>query len=326
MVQDDLLAALVRLGLCAPSERPAFKRLTGGVSSDIWRVDLKDRAVCVKRALEKLKVDADWYAPVERNSYEAAWMQEAAVIVPDAVPPLLGQDEISGTLVMAYLPPDSFHLWKDQLREGHADPATAADVGKRLSRIHQATARDPSLPARFATEKIFYDIRLEPYLVATAEAHPDCASALLGLVEQTEANRRALIHGDVSPKNILVGPNGPVFLDAECASFGDPAFDLAFCLNHLLLKCIWVPDAKDAFLDCFDAMAAAYRQAIDWEAPEKFEERAAALLPGLLLGRVDGKSPVEYLREKRDKDRVREVAKAFLRNKPCRLDVIRAAC
>ncbi len=55
----------------------------------------------------------------------------------------------------------------------------------------------------------------------------------------TLAAKIALVHGDVSPKKVPAGPRGPVFLDAECAWYGDPAFDLAFCLNHLLLKCLW---------------------------------------------------------------------------------------
>lgn len=325
MGEEELLAALVRLGLCRSSDRPNFERLTGGVSSDIWRVDLGDRTICVKRALGKLKVDADWFAPVERNAFEAAWMHEAAAINPDAVPTLLGQDDVSGTLAMAYLPSDRFPLWKELLRQGLADQNVAADVGKRLAAIHRVSAKDPTLGQRFPNEKIFYDIRLEPYLVATAKAHSDCAAALHGLVEQTQSNQRTLVHGDVSPKNILIGQTGPVFLDAECACFGDPAFDLAFCLNHLLLKGIWVPHARDAFLGCFDALALAYLEQVDWEAPEDFEGRAAALLPGLLLGRIDGKSPVEYIVRNRDKDKVRRIAKAFLKKRPHRLEDISAA-
>ncbi len=325
MVKDELLAALVRLGLCDPSDELVFAPLTGGVSSDIWRVDLGHRVICVKRALKKLRVEADWYAPVERNAYEAAWMKEARAINPKAVPELFGQDEVSGTLAMAYLPPERFPLWKEQLRQGQAEQDAAAEVGRRLVAIHRASAKDPTLPARFANEKIFYDIRLEPYLVATAKAHPDCAAALHGLVEQTQANQRALIHGDVSPKNILIGETGPVFLDAECACFGDPAFDLAFCSNHLLLKGLWVPAAKTAFLECFDALTASYLEQVDWEPPADFEKRAAALLPGLLLGRVDGKSPVEYLTENRDKEKVREVGRAFLLQPPERLTAIRRA-
>src|SRR5258706_15623986 len=111
-----------------------------------------------------------------------------------------------------------------------------------------------------------------------------------------------LVHGDISPKNILIGPAGPVFLEAECAWYGDPAFDLAFCLNHLMLKCLWTPRSASDFLDCFDAMYAAYSAGVTWEPPAILEARAAALLPALFLARVDGKSPVEYLTQDADKD------------------------
>lgn len=324
MGEDDVLAALVRLGLCASLDEPVFEPLRGGVASDIWRVDLGGRMICVKKALAKLKVDADWYAPVERNAYEAAWMIEVSSMVPDAVPAFLGQDKLSGTLAMSYLPPDGYPLWKDQLRAGRADPETAALVGNALGTIHRKSAGDAAIEAQFANREIFYDIRLEPYLVATAKVHPDHSTAFSDLVEQTQANRIALIHGDVSPKNILIGKKGPVFLDAECATFGDPAFDLAFCLNHLLLKCLWVPASKPAFLRCFDALASAYLDQVVWEDKALFEKRAAALLPGLLLGRVDGKSPVEYLHEASDKDRVRRVGLNFLKNRPNSLADIRA--
>ncbi len=179
-------------------------------------------------------------------------------------------------------------------------------------RIHAATAHDPEVAAEFATDRIFYDIRLEPYLVASARAHPDRARALQSLVEVTACTRRALVHGDVSPKNILIGPSGPIFLDAECAWFGDPAFDLAFCLNHLLLKCLWTPPAAPAFLYCFEVLSKAYLAGVSWEPLGAIEARAARLLPGLLLARIDGKSPVEYLTEAADKERVRRVARSLL--------------
>lgn len=315
---DAILEALRRMGL---SGATGGERLTGGVSSDIWRIDLPSGPICVKRALEKLRVAADWHAPVERNVFEARWMRHAAGFAPR----LLGQDAASGTLAMEFLPPENHPLWKNQLRDGIADAAFAARVAEALVTIHARTAADCSIAAEFPTDAIFYDIRLEPYLVATAKVHPDRAEQLLALVAATQANKKALVHGDVSPKNILCGPLGPVFLDAECAWWGDPAFDLAFCLNHLLLKCLWTPRAADGFLRCFDALAVAYLRGMAWESPDALERRAASLLPGLLLARVDGKSPVEYVTSESQKDQVRRVARALLADPPQHLAAIRNA-
>jgi len=306
---SEIVDGLRRMGLEAPQ---GATRLTGGVSSDIWRVDLPDGPICVKRALARLRVAADWRAPVVRNRYEARWMRRAEAAAPGSAPAVLGQDEASGSLAMQFLPPESYPLWKAELRAGRTDPRFAAAVGATLVRIHAATADDPTVAADFPTDDIFYDIRLEPYLVATALRHPDRAEALHAIVAETRATKRALVHGDVSPKNILVGPAGPVFLDAECAWWGDPAFDLAFCLNHMLLKCLWAPPARERLLGCFDALEAAYAAGIDWESRAGLLGRCARLLPGLFLARVDGKSPVEYITDESDKNRVRRVARALL--------------
>jgi aminoglycoside phosphotransferase (APT) family kinase protein len=319
---DAILAALRRMNLAGAITGPVMgEQLTGGVSSDIWRIDLPSGPVCVKRALARLRVAADWRAPVERNVFEARWMRHAEGYAPR----LLGQDEASGTLAMEFLSPKDHPLWKDRLRDGLADADFAERVAEAMVTIHATTARDPAIAAEFPTDTIFHDIRLEPYLLATARAHPDRADALHALVAATQANKKALVHGDVSPKNILCGPNGPVFLDAECAWWGDPAFDLAFCLNHLLLKCLWTPRARGGFLRCFDALAATYLRGVAWEAPEALERRAAALLPGLFLARVDGKSPVEYLTDEVAKDHVRRVARALLAEPRQRLSEIREA-
>jgi aminoglycoside phosphotransferase (APT) family kinase protein len=324
---DDnaIAAALLRIGLIGPGERPRCRPLEGGVSSDIWLVELPGRRLCVKRALPRLKVAQLWEAPVSRNHYEYAWFETAGRICPEAVPPLLGEDPEAGLFAMAYLDPAQYPLWKHQLRDGHADLATAAAVGTSLVQIHNATAGDRDIARTFATDKNFYAIRLEPYLIATARAHPDLARELRALAEVTAATRLALVHGDVSPKNILVGPKGPVFLDAECAWYGDPAFDIAFCLNHLLLKCLWTPHAASGFLACFDRLATTYLDAVAWESRAALEARAARLLPGLFLARIDGKSPVEYVTAEADKARVRRVARALLAAPVERLSAVRAA-
>ncbi len=300
------------MALLAPGEPVVFEPLTGGVSSDIFRVVLPRGSICIKRALPKLKVQADWHAPTERNRYEVEWMRVAGAIAPDAVPRILGEDAEANLFAMAYLDPDDYPVWKTQLRDGIVDGATAREVGRRLALIHASTAGRRDLAQRFATDHIFFPIRLEPYLEATARAHPEAASALAELVRVTASTKLALVHGDVSPKNILAGPNGPVFVDAECAWYGDPAFDLAFCLNHLLLKCVWRPRWWAVYLQCFTTLFDTYLAGVTWELPAAIEARVAHLLPGLFLARIDGKSPVEYVTDERDRAKVRRVAVPLL--------------
>jgi aminoglycoside phosphotransferase (APT) family kinase protein len=321
-------AALVQMGLLKPDAHPAMTPLTGGVSSDILLVEdtgvVGGEPFCIKRALAKLKVAADWRAPVARNHAEAEWMRTAGAILPAAVPRVLGEDEALGLFAMPYLEPEKHPVWKALLRDGKAKHDTADHVGAALARIHAATADNKDIAARFANDDTFYAIRLEPYLVATGRAHPDLAARFEALVERTATTRRALVHGDVSPKNILVGPLSPVFLDAECAWYGDPAFDAAFCLNHLLLKCVWRPANATRYLDMFDRLTARYLAGATWEPRGPLEARVASLLPALMLARIDGKSPVEYITEDAPRDQVRRFTSPLIQTPPATLAEIRA--
>ena len=217
VVPAEFVEALRELGLVDDAQHPTGAPLAGGVSSDIWRIDTARGPLCVKRALAKLRVAADWQAPVARNVYEARWLQVASDAAPGAAPRLLGQHERLGVVAMEYLAPGAHRLWKDELRRGNADLGTARAVGATLARIHAHSAARPELARAFDSDTIFFAIRLEPYLLATAERHRDLAGELEALVERTRTHRVALVHGDVSPKNILVGADGPVLIDAECA-------------------------------------------------------------------------------------------------------------
>jgi aminoglycoside phosphotransferase (APT) family kinase protein len=309
---DELGRALVRMQIVSADQLIRLTALTGGVSSDIYRVDVPSGVVCVKRALARLKVAADWQVPVARNRWEVEWMRSVAAIVPTAVPQILGEDAVAGAFAMAFLPPDRFPVWKHLLAEGAGTVAMAAQVGDILGRIHAATADRPEVQARFATDELFYAIRLEPYLVTAARAHARLADRMLALAATTAGTKRTLVHGDFSPKNILIGAEGPVILDAECAWYGDPAFDLAFVLNHLLLKGVWRPQWRAAYAAMSAALRDAYRLHVAWEPWPVLEARTAALLPGLLLARVDGKSPVEYLTDDRTRDAIRAFARQYL--------------
>lgn len=318
----DIAAALRRAGLVAAGAEPRFVALTGGVASDIWKVEVGWRVIVVKRALPKLRVEAEWLAPVSRNASEAGWFLVARAIAPGAVPEILFHDPASGLFAMPYFPPEQYPVWKAQLRDGAVDLAFAAQVGRTLARIHAATMDNAAVAQQFANDDTFHAIRLEPYLEATARRHPVFLDALMALSRETLACHQALVHGDVSPKNILAGPDGPVFLDAECAWYGDPAFDVAFCLNHLLLKCLWNRGAAQHYLAAFDALAAAYFGAFPQATADAIEARAARLLPALFLARVDGKSPVEYVTTDHDRDLVRAAAMPLIHTPATRLAAI----
>lgn len=297
---------------------PTAVELDGGVSSDIWRVDLAGGPVCVKRARARLKVAGSWEAPIERSDAEAAYLREVAPVVLGHVPRLLAHDAGAHVLVLEWLDPATHPVWKAQLLEGRVDPQVVEMLGRILAAIHAVTAADPTIATRFDHAAQFAALRLDPYLEATARAHPDLAPQLHARRQAVESNRRVLVHGDVSPKNILVGPIGPVLLDAECATYGDAAFDLAFCINHLLLKCAHRPASTNLYLDGVARLSAAYVTGVSWEPADLLEARTAALVPALALARIDGTSPVEYLDETA-RAGVRGLARTLVASPPARL-------
>ena len=315
----DLIPALRRIGLIEPGQAVRVAALTGGVSSDISLVEAGARRFCVKRALSRLKVAARWEAPVSRNAAEAAWMRAVAAWLPHAAPAVLGEDPEAGLFAMEYFAPEDHPLWKAELLAGRVDRYFAAAIGRDLALIHAKSAADPRIPIAFANDETFEAIRIEPYLRATGRAHPPLAEHFAALATRTLETKRALVHGDVSPKNILIGGEGPVFLDAECAWFGDPAFDLAFCLNHLLLKGARSDASRPPYLEAFRALAATYLQGVTWEDVGELEARAASLLPALFLARIDGKSPVEYLTREDERAAVRRCATPLIAAPPRRL-------
>ena len=304
---DRCRALIADLDIGDPAALRAVRPLTGGVASDIAVADFGDRQVCIKFALEKLKVAADWYAPVHRNEAEYDWLSFAASVVPESAPRLYGRSSAAHGFAMAYLAGDGDYVWKAALLDGRFSEGEAPAVAGALGRIAAASTAPGFDRGRFANRDDFHALRLEPYLLFTAGRHPALAGRLTGLAEALYAADIALVHGDVSPKNILFHNGHPVLLDAECATMGDPGFDVAFCLNHLVLKALHLPALRADLLAAVGVFWDAYHPHVVWEAPERLEARVTALLPALMLARVDGKSPVEYLAEI-DRQRVRDLA------------------
>lgn len=287
----ELAASLDRLGV--PTSRITHAEpLTGGVSSDIWRIATLDGDYCAKQALPVLKTAQRWEAPTERSTSEARWLEAVGGALPAAVPRLLGFDEPSGTLLLELLDPEIFVTWKSVLLDGQVDPDVARSVGSVLRQIHQVLAT-PDHRQRFDNRPLFVALRLEPYIERTAACHPDLDAPLRSLVDSFDGESSTVIHGDVSPKNILVGDGRVVLLDAECATWGDPAFDVAFCLTHLCAKGVHLDRHRASLRTAATALIDGYSLRDD----DALSARVARWLPALLLARVDGASPLEYLSE-----------------------------
>ncbi len=310
---DAISGVLVELGLAADPQAIRYTALAGGVSSDIWKAETPTGTYCVKRARAKLAVQADWQAPVERNHYEAEFLRVAAELAPGLAPELIAEHEPARLVVMPYFPPHIWQVWKTALLHGDADPGIGTSVGAGLGLLHRRSRNQAAIAGRFETTGLFHALRLDPYLAECGRRHGRLAQPLQRIIEETAARNEVLVHGDLSPKNILATTDGRIcLLDAECAWFGDPAFDPAFLLNHFLLKMVHRPQAADRYAGVAEAFLSAYLEhGRDPDEPA-LKRRISRLLAGLFLARVDGKSPVEYLTQEGQRAVVRKIAIHFL--------------
>jgi len=307
----EILAELQTAGLVG--ESPLVHSLTGGVSGEIWRVEDGGQSFVVKRALPKLKVAANWQADVRRNRYEQEYLRVVGEFLPGVVPRILLADPAWDFFVMELLDGE-FVDWKKALLAGRLDLDVANHAGGILGRIHGWSWGNTDLAGRFDTGNFFRDLRIAPYLLTCADKHPECASAIQAEAIRLAGTRRALVHGDFSPKNLMVAPGRLVVLDCEVAWYGDPAFDVSFLISHLLLKSLRCPREVTSFLSLINRFWRAYADAIGEEKFSQVVKDCPRLLMCLLLARVDGKSPVEYLNDDTKKKFLRDFASRYLQN------------
>jgi aminoglycoside phosphotransferase (APT) family kinase protein len=315
---EEFLRLLQRDGVLQ-HESAKLTPLTDGVSSEIYRVDDRDASFVVKRALPKLRVRDEWIADVARNRYEQMYIEYVAHFLPQAVPRLLAGPDDRGYFAMEYLGPE-FASWKKLLLAGDARVEHALRAASILGAIHARSARDAVAAARFDTTANFMQLRIEPYLLTTGHRHPDLRAVFEAEAQRLASTRICLVHGDFSPKNIMISPARFVLLDCEVAWYGDPAFDLAFLLTHLLLKGLHHAPRQIGLDEMSHAFWRQYVEGVGTSIDTAaLEVRVARLLPMLLLARVDGKSPVEYLTRSGQPDFVRLFARSALTAEPAAL-------
>ena len=184
----------------------------GGVSSDVWRVDDGTETFVVKRPVAKLRVAADWYADPARLVYEYRYLETVARLVPGVVPRVLNPDISGGYIAMEFLG-EGFTNWKQDMLDGHAETLVAQRAATALAMIHQATRNDAAIRSRFDSLPFFSQLRIDAYLRATAQKHPGLASQIEEEAQRLARSSECLVHGDYSPKNMLVSKDRFVVLD-----------------------------------------------------------------------------------------------------------------
>lgn len=294
MNESDEIEALLRCDSQLAPGPASLVPLGGGVSCEIFKVVQDGTTFVVKRALARLRVAAEWRADLSRNAVEHAFFQTMAGPLAGSVPRVFFHNPTRGYFTMECLGND-WQNWKEVLLRGGIDPAHGALAGTLLGKLHASTWEDAAMREKFDTTANFRQLRTDPYLRAAALRRPEVAAELLAEADRLENCHVCLVHGDFSPKNMLVRDRRMMLLDAEVAWFGDPAFDAAFLLTHLFLKGLYHAPRPTAWQENARAAWHAYTLAIGPRMTTALEARCVRLLPALLLARVDGKSPVEYL-------------------------------
>jgi 5-methylthioribose kinase len=308
LTAENLPSYLVDQKLVRDEHEVAIRELGGGVSNIVLLVEWPEkpeRRWVAKQSLGKLRVKDDWRSDRERIFREAGAIQALAPVLGDgATPQVISVDRNNYCFVMTAAPSGSV-VWKEALLAGQVDADVAQKAGTLLARMIQASQADPAFMKEFSDRKVFDQLRIDPYYRTAAARHPDVQVAYRELIADSLKIQAALVHGDYSPKNMLVR-DGKIFLiDFEVAHWGDPAFDSGFLLYLEAAREFW------------KALSAG----LGPEGAADFEAMTVRHLGSLMLARIDGKSPVEYIRDEATKNRVRQAAKRILRElRPPRLE------
>ncbi len=296
--REELLRYLRSEGWIYPDEEPQIRPLSGGVSSrTVWVGRENGTAWVLKQSLEKLRVAVDWYSDPQRIHREALgirWLEKMAP--PCTITPLIFEDHQDHILAMQAVPKPHANF-KELLLNGQLNLEQIAQFAAILGTIHrESSLRRKDVEPVFADRRFFETLRIEPYYAYTAAQVPESAGFYADLIEDTRKQSLSLVHGDFSPKNILVHSGRLILLDHEVIHFGDPAFDLGFSLTHLLSKAIHVPCQREEFCLSAKYYWQIYRKVLGrtgWETA--LEPRVVRHTLGCLLARVAGRSPLEYL-------------------------------
>ena len=335
---DTAADYLRHAGRVESSEPIEVRELAGGVSNVVLLVTLPARGErwVLKQARDRLRVQEDWRCSVERIWREVEVLRICGPLLaqtPGAesrqtlygpcVPDVLWEDRENYLFAMTAAPREHC-TWKSMLL-GEWDNKSlfiAVAAGRLLGRLHAGTWRSEAIARQLADRTFFDQLRLDPYYRFTAGVHADRAGQLQQLARSVLSHRLCLVHGDFSPKNLLVWPGHVMLIDCEVGHFGDPAFDLGFFLTHLVAKWTHAPDHRHLLHRAARWFWLAYREelapVVSSDEIADLQRRMMLNLAGCLLARADGKSPLEYLTDA-ERHAIRTLGREWLVTPPDRL-------
>ena len=291
LTADTVLAYLVEKQIISASDQAEVEVLTGGVSNVVLAITTKNQKMVLKQALAELMVAQKWEADQRRAIVEANAIALFHKLSPDQVPNLVFLDPERFILILDRVPVGST-VWKSDLLDGVINPDIAEVLGTTLAQWHNFGEKDKEARLQFMEDSLFEQLRIDPFYRFVAAKNETLKPVITKLINELEGDKTTIVHGDFSPKNIMVGMDDQVYiLDFEVTHVGNPVFDLAFLLAHLLCKKFRTDEPLEEKL----LGASAERFINAYEVIRPIDSSLSLHTALIALARVEGKSPVNYL-------------------------------
>ena len=308
---------LVSLGISDCSDVLDVEMLGWGISNTLVKVTTRKANFVLKQSLPQLRVDNEWLADRDRIYREKSCIETLSEIFGNNTIPRVYGCDIDNFLFVMSCGPNPGINWKESLLSGRVDPSLAYEAGRILSKIHDFSFDNENIASQFIEDKVFRQLRIDPYYYFTAKQHPDLANLIIDAASTLLNTKSVLVHGDYSPKNFIVGNQGLFLLDFEVVHYGHPLFDIAFMLNHLFLKSIHNPLAMSSYIHSIHECVRGYEESTDIKSVREslnllHSDELIKQIGCLMLARIDGKSPVEYLVAPTTQAVVRDIAKSII--------------
>ncbi|HEX7905499.1 MAG TPA: aminoglycoside phosphotransferase family protein [Chitinophagaceae bacterium] len=296
---DDIKQCLIEGKITSNTDGLQVEQLEGGISCTVWKTSLPRGSWVFKQALGKLRVEADWFSDIERIHREHEVMEALYKLMPKGtIPKVVCTNYDKHFFLMDYV--EASQTWKEDLFKENFVVAVAEQAARVLRNIHEGSMNIPkSEQAKFSDQEYFVQLRINPFHRFLVQKYPELLPSIENLIDELTMRKTCLVHGDFSPKNMLVDKKGNlIILDFEVAHWGNPVFDLAYCIGHLMLKGWYLANPAGA-LRLIEAFLETYGKKTDPLIPH---------LGLMLLARIDGKSPVNYITDDNLKNKIRRIA------------------